>query len=156
MQRCYNKRQQVKQPTYVGCLVDERWDNFQVFAKWYEENYISGFALDKDILFKGNKIYSPETCCFVPQEINNLITKNDKRRGKYPLGVSKNGSGFAARANIKGEAINLGYFKTPERAFKAYKKAKEKEIKYTAKVCKDLITEKVYQALINYKIEITD
>lgn len=156
LQRCYSEKQQIKQPTYVGCFIDKRWHNFQVFAKWFEENYKEGFALDKDILFKGNKIYSPETCCFVPQELNNLIIKNDKRRGKYPLGVSKNGSGFAARANINGEGINLGYFKTPEKAFEAYKKAKEKEIKDTAKLCKNILPKKVYQALINYKIEIKD
>ena len=63
--RCYNKKYQEKKPTYIGCTVCEEWHNFQNFAKWYEENYYEvnneEMALDKDILIKGNKIYSPQT-----------------------------------------------------------------------------------------------
>lgn len=31
------------------------------------------------LLIKGNKIYSPETCCFVPQSINNCILYKHNR-----------------------------------------------------------------------------
>ena len=70
LRRCYDKDYQDKHPTYKGCYVDDSWHNFQNFAAWFTKNQVEGFYLDKDILFEGNKVYSPETCCFVPQEIN--------------------------------------------------------------------------------------
>lgn len=77
-QRCYDENYHIKKPTYIGCSVVEEWYNFQVFAKWFEENFnhevTDRLVLDKDILVRGNKIYSPETCCFVPYEINNKFT----------------------------------------------------------------------------------
>lgn len=87
--RCYDDSIRHKFPTYKDVTVCEEWHNFQNFAQWFEENYIEDFVLDKDILYKGNKIYSPETCCFVPQKINCLLVKNDINRGEYPIGVVK-------------------------------------------------------------------
>lgn len=156
LSRCYDKKYQEKQPAYIGCYVDNYLLGFQNFAKWFEENYNEGFHLDKDILVKGNKVYSPQTCCFVPQEINKLFTKSTKLRGNLPIGVSKLGSRFVAQVNINGKRIHLGCFTTPEEAFQAYKTAKEKQIKEVADKWKDLIDLKVYQAMYNYKVEIND
>lgn len=61
-------------PTYEGCTVCDEWLYFSNFKKWFDENYIEGFQLDKDIIIRGNKVYSPQTCCFVPKEIN-IISK---------------------------------------------------------------------------------
>ncbi len=152
LKRCYNE----KRPTYKSCSVDERWHNFQVFAEWFEKNHKEGFQLDKDILQKGNKIYSPETCCFVPQEINLQFTKRDASRGNCPIGVSKAENKFKACIRINGKTVGLGTYDTPEEAFQAYKTAKEKRIKKVADEWKPYLEPKVYQALINYKVEITD
>lgn len=151
-QRCYSKKQEKNSPTYKDVNVCEEWYNFQVFAEWFENNYKEGFQLDKDILIKGNKIYSPETCCFVPQEINTLFVKNDSNRGKYPIGVTT--SYGKPVAQISGK--NLGTFNTVDEAFKIYKIAKEKQIKEVADKWKTLIDPRVYQALYNYKVEIAD
>ncbi len=156
LRRCYSKKEQEKCPTYEGCIAEGYWHNFQNFAKWFEENYVEGFELDKDILVKGNKIYSPETCCFVPHEINNLLIKSNSIRGEYVIGVYKNKSKFRAQLNVKGRRLHLGLFNTPEEAFQAYKTAKEKYIKEVAEKYKNQITEKVYQAMYNYKVEIND
>ena len=155
--RCYNEKYHIKRPTYRDVTVCEEWYNFQNFAKWFETNYIEGFPLDKDILVKGNKIYSPETCCFVPSEINSLVIKSNSKRGECPIGVNKKGNKFQARVKIgKRESLDLGLFNTKEEAFQVYKKAKEDYIKKVAKKWKHLITPQTYQALINYEVEITD
>lgn len=161
--RCYNEKELLKYPTYVDCSVAECWHNFQNFAKWFEENYrpeiMQGWHLDKDILVKGNKVYSPETCCFVPQEINTLFTSNKAKRGDYPIGVnfSKENIKFVAQINNGNKnQKHLGYFNTPEESFQAYKKAKEQYIKEVAEKWKGLISDKVYEAMHKYNIEIVD
>ena len=154
--RCYSNRY----VQYKGCSIAEEWHNFQNFAKWFEENYnpevMEGWELDKDVLFKGNKIYSPDTCSFVPKEINMLFVKCKKSRGCYPVGVYKNKNRFIARVRRGGNRVSLGSFDTPEEAFQAYKTAKEKHIKETAEKYKGLISERVYQVLKSYTVEITD
>lgn len=81
LQRCYSKAYQKHKPTYIGCTVALDWHNFQNFAEWFEENYDykskENLQLDKDILVKGNKVYSPETCCFVTNSVNNA-SKNKR------------------------------------------------------------------------------
>lgn len=159
LQRCYNKQFISKHPTYVDCSVDERWHCFQDFAEWHEENwkdYMEGWSLDKDVLVKWNKIYSPETCCFIPHEINTQLRKKTLNSDSLPIGVSRNKKGFHAKCYINGIRKGLGTYKTPEEAFQAYKTAKESYIKEVAEKWKSQITEKVYNVLINYKIEITD
>ena len=160
--RCYNKIFSKKYKTYLDCTVDERWHNFQNFAKWHEENYnfeiMQGWQLDKDILIKGNKGYSSETCCFVPSEINSLFVKCNNSRGEYPVGVhlDKPANLYVAQLKRYKKVRYLGYFKTPEEAFQAYKVAKEAHIKEVADRWKSQIAENVYEALYNYNIEITD
>ena len=137
LRRCYDPKHHEKEPTYKGCTVCKEWWNFQVFAEWYYSHFYEieneQMALDKDILHKGNKVYSPENCVFVPQCINTLFTKRDKVRGEYPIGVNKEGNKFRAKLNKgNGKQIHLGTFTTPNEAFQAYKYAKEEYIKEVA------------------------
>jgi len=112
--------------------------------------------LDKDILVKGNKIYSPETCAFVPTVINNLFTSRVSKRGKYPIGVSVSGSRYRVTMTKDNKQYFFGAYGTPEEGFQAYKNAKETYIKEVAELWKDKIGMRVYEALINYTVEITD
>lgn len=159
-QRCYYHKWQEKHPSYKGCKVCKEWNNYQAFAKWHIENYyeIEGqaMALDKDILNKGNKVYSPETCIFVPVSINSLFVKRDNKRGQCPIGVHKHGNKFQAKLRKDNETIHLGYFNTPELAFQAYKQAKEQYIKEVAEEYKLQIPYRLYEALMNYEVEIDD
>ena len=156
LERCYNEKFHEKQPTYKDVTVCEEWHNFQNFAAWFEENYVDGWQLDKDILNKSNKMYGPDTCCFVPQEINNLFTFINNRRGSCPIGVNKHGKSFQTYLNRgKGQEF-LGTYKTCDEAFQVYKIEKEKYIKEVADKWMDKLNPKVYEALYNYKINITD
>lgn len=163
LRRCYDSSWHIKQPTYKSCSVCEEWHNFQNFAKWYDDNYYEvkneRVALDKDILYKGNKIYSHSTCVFVPQSINELFVKRDVARGKYPIGVSynkTNGKFQSSCNNAYKERVDLGDFDNPIDAFNEYKRFKELTIKKKADLCKDIIPNKLYEAMYNYEVEITD
>lgn len=162
--RCYDKKQQKKRwQSYDGCSVCDEWLRFSNFKKWFDDNYVEGYHLDKDILVKDNKVYSPETCCFVPSEINTLIVNKKNFRGDYPIGVTQkilagNRKVFSSRLLIDNKRVWLGSFDTPQKAFEAYKYAKEKHIKEVAQAFFDAkkITRRVYDALMEYQIKITD
>lgn len=154
--RCYSAAYHRKQPTYIGCIVSEEWLNYQNFAKWFEENYIEGFDIDKDLLIQGNRVYSKQTCRFIPRQINSLLISNSKSRGLYPIGVSKYKNlenRYKAHICIDNVVKNLGYFDTPQEAFLCYKTAKEENIKRVASKWKEQIDPQIYQKLIEWKIE---
>ena len=161
--RSYDENFHKKHPTYKDCTVCEEWHNFQNFAKWYDENYykIPGekMQIDKDILIKGNKIYSPDTCVFVPQRINALFIKSQNSRGKYPIGVTYHKKKYDSRVTINYKTLHLGSYSTPEEAFQAYKVAKENHIKQVADEYKSKYPQfpkKLYDAMYSYKVEIDD
>lgn len=119
-------------------------------------------CLDKDILIKGNKIYSSETCMFVPQTINTLFVKCDKARGESVIGTSPKNGKYQVQCWLinpetgKSKQEFLGYYETQEKAFEIYKYYKERNIKQVADYYKDLIPERLYNAMYNYEVEITD
>ena len=166
LQRGYDDDFKRKHPTYNACEVCESWHNFQNFAKWYNDNYYEMpnefMALDKDILFKGNKIYSPKTCVFVPQRINSLFTKRDNDRGNDPIGMTLTPSGnYQVQCNnVNGKRIYLGTYSNKEEAFRVYKRYKEKVIKEVIDLYECVIPEphysKLKKAMCNYRVEIDD
>jgi len=154
--------------TYINASVCKEWHNYQNFAKWARDNYyeIQGgqrMEIDKDILIKGNKIYSPTTCIFVPHDINSLFVKSDLARGDLPIGVYWHERDQEYRAQCSyitdtGTRKNkwLGGHNNPEDAYLAYKKFKESHIKEIADRYKEYIPDKLYNALYEYRVEITD
>lgn len=167
IERCYEPYYLNEHSTYRDCTVCEDWLCFQNFAKWFYKHYyeISNerMNLDKDILCKGNKVYSPENCCIIPQRINSLFTKSNAVRGKYPIGVSwhKANNKFMAycsflNENGKKKTKNLGYYNTVEEAFLVYKQFKESYIKEVADEYKELISKELYKALYKYEVEMND
>lgn len=95
---------------------------------------------------------------FVPAAVNSLLTKSNAARGELTIGVSwdKEREKFKASISIKGKTHSLDRFSTPEAAFIAYKKAKEAECKRVAEEYKSQIDPRVYQALLDYTVEIDD
>lgn len=168
LQRCYDEKLQQKHPTYIGCKVCNEWLYYSNFKKWFNKNYYEieeqRMHLDKDILKRENKIYSPETCVFVPERINSLFTKSNATRGDLPIGVSwiKETNKYRTVCSIfdiktnKSKNKHLGCYNTPNEAFESYKNFKEKYVKQVAEQYKGRIPSKLYDAMINYKVEITD
>ena len=163
LHRCYCEKFLKSNPTYQGCYVCNEWLVFSNFEKWFKENYKEGYELDKDLLSgKESKVYSPETCCFLPPRINKLLLTNKGKRRNI-IGCSKKGNKWesffsALDKDGKKKRVHIGYFDSPQESFAAYKQEKEAYIKELAQEYYDNneITEKVYNALMNYKVEITD
>lgn len=160
LSRCYYKKSKARHPTYEGCSVCEDWKLYSNFKKWYTENHVEGYELEKDIIKKGNKVYCPEYCCYVPRRINTMFTKRQRFRGELPIGVTYNKRTRKYMASYhKGDrSIHLGSFETPEEAFAAYKQDKESFIKQVANEYygRGEVTKRVYDALMRYEVEITD
>lgn len=158
LSRCLSDSYKGRQKTYKNCNVCEEWILFSNFESWFYENYRDGYALDKDIIKKGNKTYCPELCSFVPREINNLIEKSNAIRGELPIGVAKYKDRFRSSLTINNASKHIGVFDTKEEAFRAYKREKEAHIKNIATKYynNNKIERRIYDALMNYKVEITD
>ena len=166
LKRCYSDTSKKRNPTYEGCDVSNNFKSYEYFYEWCHKQIGFGndgngnpFQLDKDLLVKGNRVYSESTCVFIPSEINSLLTKCTASRGKHLIGVSwhKTRKAFVATVNkSKGKREHLGYFKTEIEAFNAYKQAKEVFIKEQANEWKDQIDNRAYNALMNYTVEIDD
>jgi len=161
LKRCFTDGFKQSRPTYKDVTCSKEWlsmTNFVNDVSKMKGFGLSGWCLDKDILQKGNKLYSKDTCCFVPQEVNLLLIKSDKSRGEYPVGVCfhKATGKFRARLKMEGKAKFLGYFNTPEEAFQAYKLAKEAYIKAVAQKWQHLLDERVYSALMTYDVSVDD
>lgn len=169
LQRSFDDKYKNKKPTYKDITCCEEWllfDNFYEwihsqpnFDRWLNNN---SWHIDKDILLKGNKIYSPKFCSLVPQRVNSLFLKDNAKRGDLPIGVqrSKHYNTYLAQCHDSdyGGAKHLGIFDTIDDAFKAYKAYKESIIKSIAKQEFDNgnITIECYNAMMCYEVEITD
>ena len=167
LNRCFNDELKKKQPTYQDVTCCDEWLHYEKFYEWLhnQENFDkwrsgSRWAVDKDIFIKRNKVYSPEMCCLVPQNVNCLFLKREAERGKYPIGVRYRDGRYLAvcRNPFLDKAVELGYYSTPEKAFQAYKSYKEDIIKQVAKIEyeKGNITEACYKAMMKYEVEIDD
>ena len=144
LERCYSEKVHVNHPTYVGCTVSDNFKHYAYFFEWCQTQIVfnaSGYTLDKDLIIKGNKIYSEDNCLFLPQSLNKLLTKRQLHRGGLPIGVTKSSNNnYMVRCKIDGSENYLGVFNTPELAFNAYKTFKEAHIKEVLKSIKILST----------------
>ena len=157
LRRCYDEKYIEKKHTYKGCTVSENFKSFKYFKEWCNKQIgfdQDGWHLDKDILVKGNKAYSEDTCCFVPCEINIIFTDRSATKGEYPVGVyyNKSRKKYVARVSKHGCLKHIGIFTSVEEAVAAYNKEKESHIKDVANIWKDTLDPRVYDAMMKYSI----
>lgn len=166
LQRCMESYKHIY-PTYEGIQCVDSFKYYPYFYEWCNRQIGFGntdekgkvWQLDKDLLVKGNKVYSEDTCVFLPHKINTLLTKRQNDRGSLPVGVSlHNITGkYQASCSIgDGKTRYLGLFLSVEEAFSVYRCRKESFIKKLANEYKDRLDPRAYQALMNYTVEITD
>lgn len=166
LRRCA-KEYWVKFPTYTGTTCSENFKSYSFFYEWCQEQVGFGnkdeggrcWQLDKDLLINMNKLYSEDTCVFVPQRINLLLIKRKASRGEWSVGVNWNKRDKKFQSSCStghSKKKNLGSFNTPEEAFQAYKVYKEQVIKQVANEYKEQLDQRVYNALMNYEVNIND
>lgn len=157
LKRAYCEKSKALYPTYSECSVSPEWHNFQVFAEWFcsqPNGSTPGFALDKDLIELGSKVYAAEFCSFVPAEINTLLLDCGASRGDLPQGVyyCSQKKMFAAQVKIDGKTTSLGRYANPELASMAYKAAKTANVARMAEKYKDVLHPKVYENLRNWTL----
>lgn len=137
LERCKEGgREQRLHPSYVGTTNGFR--DFQEFVEWSMAEYGYNvrepykdkeryYNLEKDILSSGAKVYSPDTCLFVPITINNFLCLKGADRGKYPIGCwfNKRSNAFESGCTMgTGRQEFLGFYDNPMDAHAAWQKAK--------------------------------
>ena len=159
IKRVYNPHTEQMAITYKDCTVVNDWLRFENYLKWFEQQKVQPkWQLDKDLLVPGNKIYGPDTCIFLPREINTFLTNRYNHRGLWPVGVTYHErlNKWQASCNVHGKSEYLGVFTSPEEAFATYKVRKEQVAKELAEMWKDRIDIKAYDALMKFEVHITD
>lgn len=150
LQRCYSKKFHEKKPAYIDCFVCEEWLSFSSFKAWMSESDWRGKDLDKDLLFPGNKLYSPETCAFIDTKTNRFLVSSHSVNGEFLIGTSfdKGRGKFISRCRnpFTNKMKALGYYHNEIDAHLAWKKHKHElacqlaELQTDPRVAKALMT----------------
>lgn len=125
-----------KDPSYAGVTICEEWRYFSAFELWMSSQGWQGRELDKDLLSKSSKTYSPETCTFLPNYINRIIVSHKaENSGGLPLGVvdvTKDGTELF-KVSLEGgftpEVYSYGHYTTKEECHQAWQIAKASQLK---------------------------
>ena len=174
IKRGFSRRLKSKHKTYEHVSVCEEWKYFSSFRAWMETQNWEGLHLDNDILIKDNKVYSQDTCAFVPMHVNMLLTKADGSRGKLPIGVgyktkhklmvNELKKPYFSRVSSDNKRKLLGYFETPDLAHKAWQLGKAIEIEkvidwYAGQDCfrtdvAEALTQRVWQLRLDHVTDV--
>ena len=125
---------------YLGDVsVSESWLTLSNFKSWFEQNYVEGYVLDKDIL--SGEVYSENTCIYIPKELNLFLTSIRKECGSHFDTTRNKYQSYTKKYN--GKRINIGRFAT------------EREAVFFAKTAKMLEINKLIQAdVFNYNTNV--
>lgn len=150
IKRCYANPNGKKNRNYEGVTVCHEWLSFMEFRSWWVKNNVDGYALDKDLISNGT-IYSPDTCVYVPQDINNFTIDCRSSRGEYKIGASFHISSGkfigACRDHVTGKQKYLGLFIDPEIAHEAWRECKLSQA-LSLKPLMDGIDERIYPNVV--------
>ena len=133
VRRVHSEKYLKSKPSYEGATICDEWKYFTNFKKWMQGKNWNGFHLDKEILGKFSKHYSPENCAFISQALNTFTTSSLAKRGELPIGVFNMKGRYGAYCDnpFLGKRQNLGGFNCPVKAHLAWRKKKhELAVKY--------------------------
>lgn len=160
LKRCYCKNDLLRYPSYNGCTVSKEFLNFMLWAERQVGFDAEGYQLDKDALIEGNRVYSAETCVFVPPPINMFFAapRTNIREG-LPTGVCYTNQSVGGKKyrylhayinNKEGKRIKLGIFDSVGDAESAYLLAKMNRAKELAYEFDGKVDTRVITVLLNF------
>lgn len=153
--RCYDPTCNRANTYYGKVTVCELWLNYQNFAKWFDStfdySYMEGWHIDKDLLSDGLE-YSPNSCCFIPGEINSIFKKNNESLYGYPRGVSKKDNKYQASIHRYGKQGYIGLFNTIEEAHEEYLIAKTEYMRELSIKWRYLLGDKICDSILNFDL----
>lgn len=161
LKRCYSES--AKGTKYGKCKVDTRWKRFSEYRSWFLSNEVNGLVIDKDLL--SGKLYSPETCLFIPDRVNTFIQEHSITK-ELPSGVhfNKEKGKFCSRvykpfATKRGEHTHCGYTDTAFAATVNYLKKKSQCALLLSEImeeglAKELLKERYQEGSTFYKEQI--
>lgn len=122
LRRCCSEDFKKQNIVYADVEVCEEWLRFSSFRNWSVSRYADGMQLDKDILIRGNRLYSPQTCCYVPNYVNTIILTCSRRSNMligatYKKSRARYSTPYVATSTING---HIGCFSTAEEAHRAW------------------------------------
>ncbi len=132
LKRCYSEVYLQNNPSYKGCSICREWVYFSNFKAWMEMQDWEGKYLDKDLIKEGNKVYHPDLCVFVANNVNSYLSMSaPTKTQKLPLGVTekvslKTTTYIAQGSNGSGKRAYWGFHPSPEQAHEVWKKEKAK------------------------------
>jgi hypothetical protein len=165
--RVYSGARHKSDPRYAGCKLE--FTDYNTFTEWLHSQIgfdREGWVMDKDIvchLTGMGKVYSPETCVFVPILINSFLTFSQKTNNSTGYaGVSViNSKGYSANfmaccAELNGKNKTLGRTNTAEEGYQLYREHKVKLAKVLADTYRDEVDPRVTYYLENFSNYIDD
>ncbi|AHK11326.1 homing endonuclease HNH [Shewanella sp. phage 1/4] len=149
LRRCFSEKERLRKPSYINSKVCDDWLKLSCFLDWaveQPEKNLIGLDLDKDLIIKDNKVYSPETCVFVPRSVNIFIRELSRPRGECMLGVTYEDGKYRARCHnpFTSKKEHLGMFQTEIEAHLIWKGRKHK---LSCELAEKQTNEKVANAL---------
>lgn len=134
IRRAYSEVYHKNKPSYEDVRVSEDWRRLSNFIKDIEKfpNFdmvvSENWELDKDVLGDGKKLYSKDTCCFIPRELNTLFTRESTKGLKTGVSYNKRLGKFVSSINKGNGSKHIGVFKTEDEAHSVYCKEKQKHL----------------------------
>ena len=153
--RCLNPKTKAKQPTYADCKVHEDWQYYQNFKEWFYNQVgsgLEGYQVDKDLLVRGNLLYSADTCCLIPRDLNTYLASLPVYGCTTCIDFKVNVCQYAVEVTHEGCKYHLGYFNTYKQAFMELKTFKEQKLREFAEKYKGLVSDHVRERLLTYEI----
>ena len=145
-----------EQAKALKILAAEKYDCGVKFTQKELELSMLEYRRHHNIFEVGGKVYSEDTCVFVPCDINNFLTNRKKQNRSGHTGVSfhKASGKYVAQISFGGKRKHLGLFENPKDGENFYLLVKRRMAIELIEKYKSNLDERVIDALLSkYKPE---
>jgi len=143
---------------YEGCTLHPDWYYLSNFAEWIRSwDDWRNKEIDKDIKYKGNKVYGPDTCIMVTKPVNNFFVIG-RKLDDLPQGVCHTDNPerhrnklYRAISRFDGKQKWGGYHSTIEEAYEAFRTMKFESLEILIEREQCLIVKQILQDIYETK-----